>query len=210
MRRSVLICLGLHFVFSQLPVSQQTDFPFAEDTASDQFLLDNSSANDIFSLTDPQQQQLQLIDDPLLASSFGMTGNDAAAAAMDDPNSLVANGKGGDACDSSSLLPGNEVEAGFGTGIQARGEACGNPNNPGANTGVGALNFGSIFTEDDERERTSTEVQDYWCWANNEAFFGYVPVCSIRLYPTLTLYEERLPSRACGFNFFVTTLKNEI
>lgn len=179
------------------------------DDGSDLLFPNNDAANNIFSL--PNGQQLD--DGSLLdSSSFGMTGNDAVVA--DNPEDfLLANGGEGDFCASStsSFLPIDD-EAGLGTGIVARGKSCRNPDTAGAgagtgagagaNPGAGASNLDSIFTPDDERDRTVPEIDEYWCSENRLQFKGIIPVCSIDY--ILEIYVRDLPATLSECSVVIT------
>lgn len=164
--RRILACLNGFLIFGHLVVSEESLFTAID--ASDLVFPDNSEINGLFTP----------IDDPLLASSLEMTGNNDA---MKDTNLFIADGES-DFCASSSSLPVTDVAAGSEIGIAARGDSCESPDTSGAGAkaGAGTANLDSIYTPEDEALRTLDEAGDWWCSGNS---LGWAAVCSTELIP---------------------------
>lgn len=186
MRTFSTILLGVNLVFSQLVVCQEplseSALSVATDDDNNLFAPENGDVNTMFSLLDEQQQYVD--HSPLASSTLPLDGMTTDTGAMGDTNFFLASELGAedDFCDSSSL-PGVDVEADFGTGIQARGASCVNPASiPGAASapagdGIGMPIFAPLETEEDMRERAAP--RDHWCGENQGNPMGKVPCCSV-------------------------------
>lgn len=103
---------------------------------------------------------------------------------------LADNNKVDDSCVLSSLAPFDEIGiSGIGTGIEARANACVNPDN----------SIDSGFTSDDERLRSEEEVHDYWCYINDWRAEGKLPVCSRFVAGVGTTWVNQLLSTLCMY-----------
>lgn len=190
--RNTLTCLNCVLIFGHFVVSQ--DLPLTGIDDSDLVFPDISETNNIFTSVNGQ-----LADDSLLAPSFEMTSNDDAT---QDTNLFLANEKS-DFCTSSSSLSVIDAKAGSESGLAARGASCVNPDTPdaGARLGAGIANLDSIYTPDDERERSIREVREYWCGDNEDFFKGFLPVCSTK--PDTGSFEIYLESTLSKLLFFI-------